>query len=97
MMNFHHANNQAQYEILDSAKIKAHPQYMWFRIVFHDRYLCLMLGLTQGSLDRRMATGAAFENDTPVGCLERMYCILASQILERNESGPSSNESLTLT
>lgn len=97
MMNCHQANSRAQYDILDSAKTKAHPQYMWFRIVFHDRHLCLMLGLTQGSLDRRMATGAAFENDTPTGRLERMHCILASQILERNESGPSSDEIVTLT
>lgn len=97
MMNFHRPDSQVQYKVLDSAKTKAHPQYMWFRIVFHDRHLCLMLGLTQGSFDRRMATGAAFENDTPTGRLERMHCILASQILERNESGPSSDDNLTLT
>lgn len=98
LMNFHRgSDSRARYKILDSTKTKAHPQYMWFRIVFHDRHLCLMLGLTQGSLDRRMATGAAFENDTPTGRLERMHCILASQILERNESGPSSDDNFTLT
>ncbi|KUL89844.1 hypothetical protein ZTR_02902 [Talaromyces verruculosus] len=97
LMNLHRGDNRAQYKVLDPTKTKVHPQYMWFRIVFHDRHLCLMLGLTQGSLDRRMATGAAFENDTPTGRLERMHCILASRILERNESSPSSDDNFILT
>ncbi|KUM63949.1 hypothetical protein ACN42_g3141 [Penicillium freii] len=65
---------------------------MWFRIVSLDRNLCLMLGLTQGSFDRSMATGTAFRDDTPMGRLERMHCTLASRMLERNESDPCAND-----
>ncbi|KAJ5549107.1 hypothetical protein N7513_006341 [Penicillium frequentans] len=91
MMNLHQSPTRAKYKVLEH-KTKAHPQFMWFRIVSLDRNLCLMLGLTQGSFDQSMATGAAFRDDTPMGRLERMHCTLASRILERNESDPCAND-----
>lgn len=97
MMNLHQSQSRAKYKVLDY-KTKAHPQFMWFRIVSLDRNLCLMLGLTQGSFDQSMATGTAFRDDIPMGRLERMHCTLASRILERNESDPCGNDfSLTQT
>ncbi|KAL9129510.1 MAG: hypothetical protein Q9175_007279 [Cornicularia normoerica] len=97
LMGLNRSDNQAQFKVLDP-KMKYHPQLIWFRIVFLDRYLCLMLGLSQGSLDRSMASDAMLANDTPMGRLERIHCVLASQILERNESNPSSHDlSLTRT
>ncbi|KAJ5424323.1 hypothetical protein N7491_009539 [Penicillium cf. griseofulvum] len=95
MMNLHQSQSRAKYKVLDY-KTKAHPQFMWFRIVSLDRNLCLMLGLTQGSFDQSMATGTAFRDDIPMGRLERMHCTLASRILERNESGMCAND-FTLT
>jgi hypothetical protein len=65
---------------------------MWFRIVFLDRYLCLLLGVSQGCLDRSMASDAMLANDTPMGRLERIHCVIASRILERNEARPSSHD-----
>ncbi|KAJ5772554.1 hypothetical protein N7520_003083 [Penicillium odoratum] len=91
MMNLHQSESRAKYKVLDHTT-KAHPQFMWFRIVSLDRNLCLMLGLTQGSLDQSMATGTAFRDDIPMGRLERMHCTLASRILERNESEPCAND-----
>ncbi|CAI7576302.1 unnamed protein product [Penicillium viridicatum] len=91
MMNLHQSQSRAKYKVLDP-KAKTYPQFMWFRIVSLDRNLCLMLGLTQGSFDRSMATGTAFRDDTPMGRLERMHCTLASRILERNESDPCAND-----
>lgn len=91
MMNLHQSPTRAKYKVLDH-KTKAHPHFMWFRIVSLDRNLCLMLGLTQGSFDQSMATGTAFRDDTPMGRLERMHCTLASRILERNESDPYAND-----
>ncbi|KAJ5959008.1 uncharacterized protein N7479_006158 [Penicillium vulpinum] len=85
MMSLHQSQSRAKYKVLDQ-KTKPHPQFMWFRIVSLDRNLCLMLGLTQGSLDQSMATGTGFRDDIPMGRLERMHCTLASRILERNES-----------
>ena len=69
---------------------------MRFRMFFMNRYLCLMLGLSQSCLDRSMAFGPMFENNTPMERLERIHYVIASQIFERNESSPSS-EDLTLT
>jgi hypothetical protein len=91
LMGLHRSGSRAQYKMLDP-KTKAHPQFMWFRIVFYDRHLCLMLGFPQGSLDRSMASHPMLVNDTPMGRLERIHCVLASRILERNESEPSSDD-----
>jgi hypothetical protein len=68
--------NQAQYKVLDP-KTKYHPKLMWFRIVLMDRYLCLMLGLSQGCLNRSMASGM-LQNNTPMGRLKRIHCVIAS-------------------
>ena len=95
LMGINRMDHQAQYKVLDP-KTEFHPQLMWFRIVFLDRYLCLMLGLSQGCLDRSMASDAMLANDTPMGRLERIHCVIASRILERNESKPSSHD-LALT
>ncbi|KAK3317569.1 C6 zinc finger domain-containing protein [Cercophora scortea] len=91
LMGLNRADHRMQYKVLDT-KTQYHPQLMWFRIVFLDRYLCLMLGLSQGCLDRSMASDALLANDTPMGRLERIHCVIASQILERNESSPSSHD-----
>lgn len=91
LMGLNRSDNQAQYKVLDP-KAKYQPHHMWFRILFLDRYLCLMLGLSQGSLDRSMASDEMLANDTPMGRLERIHCVIASRILERNESHPSSHD-----
>ena len=91
LMGINRSDHQAQYKVLDP-KTEYYPQLMWFRIVFLDRYLCLMLGLSQGCPDRSMASDVMLVNDTPMGRLERIHCVIASRILERNESKPSSHE-----
>lgn len=91
LMGFHRSQSRAQYQVLDP-ETEAHPQFIWFRIVFAERHLCLMLGLPQGTLDRSMASEAMLASDTPIGRLERIHCVIASRILERNQSDPSSHE-----
>jgi hypothetical protein len=112
--------------VLDPRK-KYDPRVIWFRIVFLDRCLCLLLGLSQGCLDRDMASDVMLANgmcmmndfpwsplflvsfsagsrtllicvstDTPAGCLERIHCVIASHILERNATNPRSDD-LNLT
>lgn len=93
LMGLHRANHQAHYKVLDS-NTSADPEIMWFRIVDLDRHLCLMLGLPQGSLDRSMASEVMLQNDTSMGRLERIHCVTASRILERNDSGDASNNLL---
>jgi hypothetical protein len=91
LMGLDRANSQAQYKVLDP-KTQYDPQLMWFRIVLMDRYLCILLGLPQGSLDRSMASEAFLANDTPLGRLERIHCAIASRILERNQTNSNSHD-----
>ncbi|KAK5988545.1 Dehydrocurvularin biosynthesis regulator [Cladobotryum mycophilum] len=91
LMGLHRSDNRTQYKVLDS-KTNCQPQTMWFRIVFLDRFLCLMLGLPQGCNDRRMSSDAMLTKDLPLERLERIHFIVASRILERNESDPSAND-----
>ncbi|KAB5545756.1 hypothetical protein GE09DRAFT_967838 [Coniochaeta sp. 2T2.1] len=78
------------------ANTKADPKFMWYRIQFADRYLCLMLGLPAGSLDNSFANEAAMVDEPPVNRLERRMTVIASRILERNEGG-GENCSLAVT
>jgi hypothetical protein len=66
-------------------------QYLWYRIVYYDRFFSLLLGLPQGSTDVSMGDGVHFEDDTAMGRFERRHCVLASRILKRNEQTPSSD------
>lgn len=91
LMGLNRAHDQTQHEVL-GARTHYDPCIMWFRIVEFDRYLCMMLGLPQGCLDRSMASSAALASDTLLGRMERVHCVIASRILERNENPPSSQD-----
>ncbi|KAL4903366.1 hypothetical protein BDW74DRAFT_179784 [Aspergillus multicolor] len=73
---------------------KVDSAYLWYRIVSVDRFMCLMMGRPQGSMDRSMISNAAVDGDTPMGQLERFHCFIASQILERND-GESCSADMT--
>ncbi|KAF2186092.1 hypothetical protein K469DRAFT_664586 [Zopfia rhizophila CBS 207.26] len=85
MMGMHRSGVQQPLHVIDPSQ-PVDPSFIWFRIVCADRQLCLMLGLPQGSLDVSMATEAALASDSPSGRFERKQCVIASHILERNES-----------
>lgn len=98
LMGLHRGpENHQPLKVLDPTQRRIFPAHLWFRIVSTDRYLSMMLGLPQGSLDRGIANEALLANDTPMGRLERLECIIASRILERNESGASLTDSLAVT
>ncbi|OJJ07865.1 hypothetical protein ASPVEDRAFT_89096 [Aspergillus versicolor CBS 583.65] len=61
------------------------PAFLWYRILYVDRFMCLMMGLPQGSMDRRISNKGVLALDTPMGRLERAHCVIASRILELNE------------
>lgn len=69
------------------ANSKQDPKFMWFRIIYMDSYLSLMLGLPHGGGDTDM------ENDIPgetaSSKLERAQALIARQIIDRNRSGTS--------
>lgn len=89
LMRLDRSDHRTQFEVLDP-NTRCHPQIMWFRIVFLDRQLSLLLGLSQGSLDCSMVSDVMLQIDTPMGRLERIHCVLSSKILERNASSSHS-------
>ncbi|KAI1110473.1 C6 zinc finger domain protein [Nemania sp. NC0429] len=72
------------------------PDVLWFRIVYMDRYLSLMLGVPQGTPDVSMGSPATLELDTPLGAFERRLTVIASRILERND-GPFHDDEIRFT
>ncbi|KAL4759008.1 uncharacterized protein BDW70DRAFT_88750 [Aspergillus foveolatus] len=73
---------------------KVDGSFLWYRATYIDRFMCLMMGRPQGSMDCSMATGGPFEADTPLGQLERVHCVIAHRILERNDAGIYSVEKI---
>lgn len=80
-----HRPGRAHYKCVD-LQTKAYPEFIWFRVNSLERYLCLMLGLPQATLDKSMASEANLSSDTPMGRLDRVHCVVTSKILERNQS-----------
>ncbi|OJJ61777.1 hypothetical protein ASPSYDRAFT_40318 [Aspergillus sydowii CBS 593.65] len=93
-MGFHQSGARLQYQVLHP-DTKAYPHFMWFRLVFYDRQMCLLLGMPEGTLDRSMAFDAMLAQDTDAGRLERQHCVIMSQILERNNASALSDYALT--
>lgn len=85
MMGVHRFPNQALKSIDPDASF--HPPSMWFRLVYVDRYLCLFLGLPQGTSDKCAMPQSLLKDQPAVFRLERALCAIATRILERNESG----------
>jgi Fungal specific transcription factor domain len=65
--------------------LDADPEFMWFRIVYMDRYLSLLLGLPPGTCDKSMADLSVLRHEPPLGQFERQLTVIASCILERND------------
>ncbi|RYP48240.1 hypothetical protein DL768_005847 [Monosporascus sp. mg162] len=76
-------------------ELNANPKFMWFRIVYMDRYLSLLLGLPQGTSDKSMGAISVLRYEPPLGKFERLLTVIASRILERNESAFAPNEITT--
>lgn len=64
----------------------ADPGFLWFRIVYMDRYLSLLLGFPQGTADKSMGAQSLSQYEPPLGKFERQLTVIASRILERNEN-----------
>jgi hypothetical protein len=87
MMGIHRSGTRPIETIDPNNKIDQH--FLWFKIVHADRYLSLLLGFPQGTLDTSMASEAALASDALLGRLDRLQAVIASRILERNEAGLS--------
>ncbi|KAL2150569.1 hypothetical protein VTH82DRAFT_7132 [Thermothelomyces myriococcoides] len=78
-------------------ELDADPESMWFRIVYMDRYLSLLLGLPKGTFDKNVGITSAPRDETPLSKFERLLIMVASRILERNENRLSSTEQQAVT
>ncbi|ORY11319.1 hypothetical protein BCR34DRAFT_484351 [Clohesyomyces aquaticus] len=85
LMNLHRPETVLFKRLDPTSKID--PRYLWNRIIYMDRFICLMLGLPSASLD--IDVSIDYTNDTPTGRLERTHTKIAKRILERNEADPA--------
>ncbi|RYP07503.1 hypothetical protein DL765_009136 [Monosporascus sp. GIB2] len=77
-------------------ELNANPKFIWFRIVYMDCYLSLLLGLPQGTTDKSMGGLSVLRHEPPLGKFERLLTVIASRILERNESAFAMSEITTI-
>ncbi|PKS05196.1 hypothetical protein jhhlp_008564 [Lomentospora prolificans] len=64
---------------------RIHPDYMWFRLILSDRYLSLMLGLPQGTLENGLGN-LAEETGDPMERMERMMSVVSGHILRQSST-----------
>lgn len=60
------------------------PEHMWYRLIISDRYLSLMLGLPQASLENSFGSPEALGSCMALERMERMESIAGGLILQRN-------------
>lgn len=83
LMGIHRSDRHVRYKTLDP-QTEHDAQFMWYRVIFLDRHLSLMLGLPHGSPDHSVVSEQGLEMDTSTGQLERIQSDVASRIIERN-------------
>lgn len=57
---------------------------LWYKVVFWERYLSLLLGIPVGSSGNGFASGATCAEDTPLDQLEKSHTVLTALIVDRN-------------
>ncbi|EFQ34097.1 hypothetical protein CGRA01v4_12159 [Colletotrichum graminicola] len=70
-------------------------QVLWHRIIFCDRYISLLLGLSAGSQDNSFMSDEFLARDTAMERLEKKYSVIALHIIERNRA--PANEAYAIT
>lgn len=63
-------------------KSKMNPKFMWFRIVYMDSHLSLMLGLNYGGHDTNLEND--YPGEMPSCKLERVHTLISRRIIDRN-------------
>ncbi|KAH8586191.1 hypothetical protein B0O99DRAFT_529202 [Bisporella sp. PMI_857] len=65
------------------------PSVIWFRIVYMDRFLSLLLGLPQGNSNASLDSDTPLTNGTPSEKFEVIHSGIMAKIFQRNDIGPS--------
>ncbi|KAJ6442816.1 Zn 2cys6 transcription factor protein [Purpureocillium lavendulum] len=71
--------------------------FLWFRLAQMDRYLSLMLGLSAGSADDSFADPVLLGGCTPVERMQRIQCVAAGRILQRDQAETLDDEGMLST
>lgn len=80
-----HRGSASSATLLDARnRSRIDPQHMWCRLIISDRYLSLMLGLPQASLESPFGSPQALQTCHPLERMERMESIAGGLILQRN-------------
>ncbi|KAH7156642.1 hypothetical protein EDB81DRAFT_787559 [Dactylonectria macrodidyma] len=66
--------------------VECKPDHMWFRLIQFDRYLSLMLGFPQSSLEDRFASPEVLESCDMPERMQRLTCVAAGRILQRSSA-----------
>jgi len=84
-----------------SADTITHPRHLasaagvWFRVVYCDRFVSLLLGLPIGTYDNSFATEEALLQDEPVERLVKAHTTISARISERNSIRTSQAYTMT--
>ncbi|CAI0645561.1 unnamed protein product [Colletotrichum noveboracense] len=89
LMGIHRPHDQSPVETVDPSG-PPDTRFVWFRIVYIERFICLLLGLPDSTRDHH--SGLASDgtilpplDDHPLGRLEQVHCAVASRIIQRNQ------------
>lgn len=72
-------------KVLDSMT-QCSPSMIWFRIVYGERYLSLLLGNPSGVTDNTFASEESMKGVSSTERLDRVHAVIFGLIIERNES-----------
>ena len=86
-MGIHQSGSQQRAVKSITPNYNPDSSFIWFRIIYSDRFLSLLLGLPQGSSDDSIASAAMLAADTPMGRLDRQQAMVASRLIEKNVQG----------
>ncbi|KAI1409446.1 hypothetical protein F5Y13DRAFT_203344 [Hypoxylon sp. FL1857] len=84
MLGLHTGTSSSSMFLEKETQDRIDPHYMWFRLVVSDRYLSLMLGLPQGSLETVFPNLKVLASCAATERMERMEVSAAGLILQRN-------------
>ncbi|KAF6836216.1 hypothetical protein CMUS01_05518 [Colletotrichum musicola] len=89
LMGIHRPHEPSAIETLDPG-VPVDTHFIWFRIVYLERFICLLLGLPESTHAHRSApqfdgTLLALLDSQPFIRLEYVHSVVASRIIQRNQ------------
>ncbi|KAK1708464.1 hypothetical protein BDP67DRAFT_352079, partial [Colletotrichum lupini] len=89
LMGLHRPHDPATIETVDPNST-AVPGFVWFRLVYLERFICLLLGLPSSTHDAKVINDEktqTYINSHHIDRLEQVHSSIAAKIIQRNESG----------